>query len=70
MQEVATIVGGTNSAESGKKRMNEKAAQARREYQREWARRNPEKIKAAQNRYWEKRAEQQNEPQPKPEPQQ
>lgn len=35
---------------------NEKAAAARRAYQREWARKNPDKIKAAQERYWANRA--------------
>jgi len=37
---------------------NEKAAAARRAYQREWAKKNPEKVKAAQERYWAKKAEQ------------
>lgn len=37
---------------------NEKAAAARRAYQREWAKQNPEKVKAAQERYWAKKAEQ------------
>ena len=37
----------------------EKAAirQARNAYRREWNRRNPEKVKAAQERYWLKKAE-------------
>lgn len=34
------------------------AVEARRAYKREWARRNPDKVKAAQERYWKKRAEQ------------
>lgn len=38
--------------------MNEKAAAARRTYKREWARANPEKVRAAQERYWTKKAEQ------------
>ncbi len=37
---------------------NEKAAAARRAYQREWAKKNPDKVKAAQERYWAKKAEQ------------
>lgn len=38
--------------------MNEKAAAARRAYKREWARANPDKVKAAQERYWTKQAAQ------------
>lgn len=37
--------------------MTEKAAEARRAYKREWAKRNPEKIKEYQSRYWTKKAE-------------
>lgn len=36
--------------------MNERAAEARRRYKREWARKNPDKIRAQQARYWEKKA--------------
>lgn len=36
--------------------MNAKAAAARREYKRKWARENPEKVKAQQERYWTKKA--------------
>lgn len=38
--------------------MTDKAKAARREYKREWNRRNPDKVKAAQERYWNKKAEQ------------
>ena len=38
--------------------MTEKAKEARRAYKRKWARENPDKIKAQQERYWTKRAEQ------------
>lgn len=31
---------------------DEAANQARREYQREWRKANPDKVKAAQDRYW------------------
>lgn len=34
------------------------AAEARRAYKREWARKNPDKVKAAQERYWKKKAAQ------------
>ena len=37
--------------------MNEKAKEARRAYKREWNRRNRDKVKAAQERYWNRRAE-------------
>lgn len=38
--------------------MTKEALEARRAYKREWNRRNPEKIKAAQERYWQKKAAQ------------
>lgn len=37
--------------------MNEAAAEARRAYKRAWAKANPDKIRAQQERYWTKRAE-------------
>lgn len=37
--------------------MNERAKAARREYKRQWAKDNPEKVKAQQERYWSKKAE-------------
>ena len=37
--------------------MNEAAKAARREYKREWNRKNRDKVKAAQARYWEKKAQ-------------
>ena len=39
--------------------MNKKdmAAEARRAYKREWNRKNPDKVRAAQERYWLKKAE-------------
>lgn len=39
--------------------MNEQAAAARREYKRQWARQNRDKVKAQQERYWTKKAAQQ-----------
>lgn len=33
------------------------AKEARREYQRNWQRNNKDKVRAAQNRYWEKKAQ-------------
>jgi len=36
--------------------MNEKAKQIRRAYKREWNRKNRDKVKAAQERYWSKKA--------------
>ena len=36
--------------------MTEQAKEARRAYKREWNRRNPDKVRAQQARYWEKRA--------------
>ena len=36
--------------------MTEAAKEARRAYKREWNRKNKDKVKEAQRRYWEKRA--------------
>lgn len=38
--------------------LTEKAAELRRNYHREWQRKNPDKVKAAQDRYWMRKAEQ------------
>ena len=38
--------------------MSEAAREARRAYKREWNRRNPDKVKAAQERYWNRKAQQ------------
>lgn len=35
--------------------LSEQAAEARREYRRKWARENKDKVKAQQERYWEKK---------------
>lgn len=37
--------------------MTEAAREARRAYKREWNKKNRDKVKAAQDRYWEKKAE-------------
>ena len=37
--------------------MNERAKEMRREYKRAWNRANKEKVKAAQERYWNRKAE-------------
>lgn len=37
--------------------MTTQAAEARRSYKREWAKRNPDKIREYQQRYWTKKAE-------------
>ena len=37
--------------------MDEKALEARRAYKRKWARENPDKVRAQQERYWKKKAE-------------
>lgn len=39
--------------------MTEQALKLRREYKRKWAHKNPDKVRAAQQRYWEKRAREQ-----------
>ena len=44
--------------------MTLQAIQARREYKRAWAKKNPDKVKAQQERYWQKRAEKEAQQQP------
>jgi len=39
--------------------MTEQAREARRAYKREWNHKNPEKVKAAQERYWNRKAAEQ-----------
>jgi hypothetical protein len=39
-------------------KLSKEAAEARRAYQREWYRKNKDKVKAAQERYWGKKAKQ------------
>lgn len=34
--------------------ISEQAKEARRKYKREWARKNPDKVRAAADRHWEK----------------
>lgn len=36
--------------------MDEKVRQIKREYMKEWRKRNKDKVRAAQERYWEKKA--------------
>lgn len=37
--------------------MNEQARELRRAYKREWNRKNRDKVKAAQDRYWQRKAD-------------
>ncbi len=46
--------------------MNEQAKAKRREYKREWNRKNREKVAAAQARYWERKASEQEQTSDKP----
>ena len=39
--------------------LSEQAIAARRQYKKEWARNNPEKVRAQQERYWQRKAAQQ-----------
>ena len=39
--------------------MDEEAKKARREYMRAWRQKNKDKLKAAQQRYWEKKSKEQ-----------
>jgi hypothetical protein len=40
-----------------KKETSEAAREARNAYKRKWAKENPDKVKAATRRYWEKKAQ-------------
>lgn len=39
-----------------KENLREEACQVRREYLREWRKRNPERVREANRRYWERKA--------------
>lgn len=38
-------------------KMSEAARKARNDYHNEWAKKNPDKVKAANRRYWERKAQ-------------
>lgn len=44
--------------------MTDKAKEARRAYKREWNRKNPDKVRAAQERYWRRKAEKEEQADP------
>ena len=44
--------------------LSEEAIAARREYKKKWAHNTPDKIRAQQERYWQRRAEQQAQEEP------
>lgn len=47
-----------NTANTKKtKEMSEAAREARNAYKRKWAKENPDKVKAATRRYWERKAQ-------------
>ena len=41
--------------------MTDEAREARKAYKREWQRKNPEKVRAQQERYWTRRAQRESE---------
>ena len=43
-----------NRRERNTNMLSDKAKEARREYKREWTRKNRDKVKAANDRYWER----------------
>ena len=43
------------------KQLSEEARKARNEYYREWRKKNPEKVKQAQEKYWKKKAKEMQE---------
>ena len=54
----------TERAERHNMNDKEKAAEAKRQYQRAWRKKNPEKVAAIQERYWRKKFEKTEEEQP------
>lgn len=54
----------TKNTSTTKASMSEAARKARNAYKRKWAKENPDKVKAAMCRYWEKRAKAQEEEAP------
>lgn len=44
--------------------LTKEAAEARRAYKRQWAKTNPDKVKAQQERYWQRKAEAAQQPEP------
>lgn len=48
--------------------MDKKAVEARRAYKRAWAKANPDKVRAQQERYWKRKAEQGQNPAELPTP--
>ena len=58
---------GKKGGETMTEAAREAAKEARRQYKRQWARKNREKVKAAQERYWAKRAAAQAEQEQEPE---
>lgn len=44
-------------SETGGQSMTEQARELRRAYKREWNRKNKDKVKAAQERYWDRKAQ-------------
>lgn len=46
-----------NEKTTNNQTMSEAARLARNRYKREWAKKNPEKVKAANRRYWERKAQ-------------
>lgn len=62
MQEVRNVKHGTRCAESrgetvtNAEKIEQAAAEQRRAYKREWNRKNRDKVKATQQRYWERKA--------------
>lgn len=59
MQEVYIKYKKCKKKERYKISMDEKALEARRAYKRKWARENRDKVRAAQERYWKKKATEQ-----------
>lgn len=50
------IAGTADTRRKDNRSMDEKAKEARRAYKREWNRKNKDKVKASQERYWARKA--------------
>ena len=53
---ITTIIIVNNAIKMGAKNLSEQAKKARKEYQRQWRKANPEKWEAIVKRFWEKKA--------------
>jgi len=57
MMEIKELADVKKPEQTGGATLTDQARELRRQYKREWNRRNRDKVKAAQDRYWERKAQ-------------